>query len=254
MLITGLNTFKDIHEDEKVFMVGTGPSLTYEMLDQLEGQYTFAMNNIAIAFPHTKWRPYYYLNVSRSLLKYGHWAKCATEAVQTAKHTFYWCRNLPHAGRAEHADCKFTLLSCHNYPVFELDCWENVSRFGSSMFTALQLAIYMGFRRIYLIGCDLGYLDGADPTKMRDNAHFDNDYLGKERREWMIMHKASLALDELRTLVAHQLTAVKVFSMGGFVVTCTPRLERIYPRMDFEDALRDDGSWYEAESFRELAG
>jgi len=250
MIITGLNSFKDVHKGEKVFMVGTGPSLTYEMLDQLQGQYTFAMNNISIAYPHTEWRPYYYLNVSRSLLKYPYWQERASESIKAAKHTFYWSRNMIHAMQDQPPESKFTFLSCHTWPVFEKDCWESVSRWGSSMFTALQLVVYMGFSRIYLIGCDLGYLDGLSPTTMKDNFHFDSDYLGDKRKEWSLLNPLSLQLDEIRTVTSHQLTAMTTRRLGRWVFTCSPRLAGIYPLRSFEEALADEGEWLDQLEFR----
>jgi len=67
MRIYDMSYFNKKHIGEKLFIIGNGPSLTYEILDSLKNETTIAMNNIAIAYPHTDWRPTYYLNVSRSL-------------------------------------------------------------------------------------------------------------------------------------------------------------------------------------------
>lgn len=142
-------------------------------------------------------------------------------------------------------------MSCHDWPVFETDCWNNgISRWGTSMFSALQLAVYMGFSRIYLIGCDLGYQNGMDMANMKDNFHFDENYLGKDRKLWAVMNPGSMALDEARTVTAHQLTVLVVRRLGRWIFTCSPRLEGIYPLRSFEEALEDDGKWLVDQEYR----
>src|SRR5690606_5753244 len=61
------------------------------------------------------------------------------------------------------------------------NCAERVSKFGTSMLVAMQLAVYMGFNPIYLVGCDLGF--APDPTQRKEKVegahdpnHFHPDY------------------------------------------------------------------------------
>ena len=83
MRLFDMDYVKEKHVNEKVFMVGNGPSLTYGMLDRLQNHNTIAMNNISVAFPHTKWRPTYYLNVSRSFRFDPHWRKMGASAASS---------------------------------------------------------------------------------------------------------------------------------------------------------------------------
>jgi len=237
MEIKDVSVFKGIHVEQKCFMIGTGPSLTYDMLDQLIPHFTFAMNNISMAYPHTEWRPTYYINVANSTRSYPHWKTCAKESLKQAKHSFFWTKNarIP----LDMNDMDFSLLSCHGYPAWSWkpDMW--VSRWGTSMFTALQLAVYMGFDPIYLIGCDLGYVAGFNRETLQDSSHFVSDYLGDGKKKWTANRLNILAIDELRTYTTHDLTRLAASEIGVRIQTCSPKLTDIYPYISFEDALNE---------------
>jgi len=113
-----------------------------------------------------------------------------------------------------------------------------VSRWGSSIFPAFQLAAYMGFGHIFLIGCDLGYY--ANTNDGIDRAHFDEDYLGAEhhaRRNTPGIGKR-LMRDEIRVFTCHEISIIKLRDMGIQIHLCNkgPLLE-LYEYMSIEDAI-----------------
>lgn len=238
MLIYPIEHLRDKYEGLTCFMIGTGPSLTYEMLDKLQGKYTFAMNNISVAYPHTAWRPTFYLNVARSTAYDKHWRDCAIESILAAKHTFLWAKHLPLAVEKTNEKFNMSILSCHDFPSYSRQVHDCVSRFGTSMFSALQLADFMGFKTINLVGCDLGYIDSIDPETLEDTAHFDSEYLG-DRKKKDFVKRAKYYQDEFRTIIAHKLTAMSTVGRGVWIRTCSDRLSHIYPRVIFEEALRE---------------
>ena len=53
-----------------------------------------------------------------------------------------------------------------------------VSKHGSSMMTVMQVAIYMGFKELIMLGCDVNWVP-FDYEKDIDPNHFVEDYWGK---------------------------------------------------------------------------
>jgi len=239
MIIKDVAEFRAAHKHKKCFMIGTGPSLTYSMLDKLIPHYTFAMNNISVVYPHTEWRPTYYVNVAHSTRRYEHWTSCARESLGAASHSFLWAKNLGIVMEMAHSDVNLSLLSCHKCPQWEWNADHAVSRWGTSMFSALQLAIFMGFHPIYLVGCDLGYSTNFNSDTLQDSFHFSNDYLGDEKKRWIAENRKTLFIDEANTYVAHMLTQLAIAGMGRIIKTCSLALSHIYPYISFEDALNE---------------
>jgi hypothetical protein len=66
--------------------------------------------------------------------------------------------------------------------LFSKDCAWKVGHLGTTMYIAFQLAAWMGFNPIYLVGCDLGY----KMEKGKSRSHFRDDYWGdRETRQPM---------------------------------------------------------------------
>jgi hypothetical protein len=220
-------------------MVGAGPSLTPEMLNAIKDEKSFAMNNISVIYPDTDWRPTYYINVARTTNLDKHWAKCAVESISVAKHNFLWVSNIWLIEKMLQEEASVSLLSCASFPQWSWTPFDWVSRWGSSMFAALQIAVFLGFNPIFLLGCDLNYVNSIDPETHYDTGHFSNDYLGDYKKKWMLNNITdSLQLDELRTYISHQITHMNTLSRGIWVISCLKgRLNAIYPYRSLEDVL-----------------
>ena len=59
-----MQDFKNKFDGERVFMIGNGPSLNHTPLEDLNDEYTIAMNKINRIYDKTSWRPsiYYFAN------------------------------------------------------------------------------------------------------------------------------------------------------------------------------------------------
>ena len=153
-VVKKLESLKDIHKGERCFIIGTGPSLTIADLEKLHDEYTFGTNRIYELFCKTTWRPTYYVNQDHTLIKELYTKIDAIEAELKFIPVDY--RNL---------------LSGDNYRYFVLrhkDFFPNrapfsfdPSKFIAQGFTvtygAIQIAVYMGFKEIYLLGVDHNY-------------------------------------------------------------------------------------------------
>lgn len=146
------------HSGQRCFIVANGPSLRPEDLDLLQqrGEITFGMNRIYKLFDQTQWRPTYYVCEDELIaqsqqpeinaieaeakfipieLKWWHGVKIA-DAV-------YFHLNYK---EEERYPCSFSTNIAH-----QLDCR------GTVTFSCMQLAAYMGFSEIYLLGVDHNY-------------------------------------------------------------------------------------------------
>ncbi len=155
--------FAGKHKGERCFVVCTGPSLTVKDVEILKKEYTFSMNSITKIFPYTDWRPTYYVIedfggyelLEKDLLMYDMGTRFASDRLIKALEP-----------EIEFVSYPFDPLN-HNVMQF---CSSIVPKFmfsgnayamvyGAITVTnsALQLAVYMGFKEIYLIGCDCDY-------------------------------------------------------------------------------------------------
>ncbi len=155
-----LQQYAGKHEGERCFIVCTGPSLTLEDVEQLRGEYTFSMNSIIKLFSKTSWRPTYYvindkdvyIMLEDELLRYqsDNWFGSDLLIDDThAKVDFipYPMDLLNHSGGLHFTD-KFN-FSDNPYAI--------VYAGYTVVFDIIQFATYMGFKEIYLLGCDCNY-------------------------------------------------------------------------------------------------
>ena len=54
---SNLLAMKDRYKGKRCFITCTGPSLTIEDLEKLEGEYAFGMNSICLIHDKTQWKP-----------------------------------------------------------------------------------------------------------------------------------------------------------------------------------------------------
>jgi len=155
-----IQQFKNKHKGERCFIIGNGPSLLASDLDQLKNEFTFATNKIFLMFDETEWRPSYYAIVDVAILDQVH------EEIKRKIHcpVFY---AYPAALEID----GFSLNDEYYYGVDGTVNWKpspfHTPRFSEEPFIlhwgatvtydCLQLAAYMGFEEIYLLGVDFNY-------------------------------------------------------------------------------------------------
>ena len=150
-----LKKYKGIHNGQRCFIIGTGPSLTVEDLELLKDEVTFGSNRIFEIYPRTSWRPTYYMNQDHQLIK-----KYIDEIGKLDARGIF----LPIEFREQFAGndkvCHFVLRHRDFYPK-DADFSRNIHHYLGQGFTvtygAIQMAHYMGFSEVYLLGIDHNY-------------------------------------------------------------------------------------------------
>ena len=147
--------FKDKHKGERCFIIGNGPSLTAADLTALheKGEVTFGMNRIYNIFPQTQWRPVYYCCEDETIIRD---TQKEINAIET-KDKF-----IPIDLKWYHGvDITDAHWFCLNYNEekggkynFSPNAAKQINCYGTVTLSCVQLAAYMGFKEIYLIGVD----------------------------------------------------------------------------------------------------
>lgn len=171
-----LKGIKNKHEGKRCFIIATGPSLMVEDLEKLTGEFTFSMNSICLAFDKTNWRPTYYGIQDIGL--YQRMKDLINGLDNEAK--FFGDHLFEHYKfNVLKDDYIFPINFLHHSKPNNTDYHTKFSKNPSSVvynghtitYSLLQIAVYMGFKEIYLLGTDCNY--GSDM-----NHHFINyDYI-----------------------------------------------------------------------------
>lgn len=224
----------------RAWIIGNGPSLRETPLDLLKNEVTWATNRIHLIYPQTEWRPSYYVRGESPLEDdAAELSECLGEAFKLGIPCYMVAVHRGVVGakklrKLQHKNCREEYFEVceHNRSHFDEnppDCWHlpRVCTFGSSVTTAIQLAVLQGYGPLYLVGCDLGYTDGG-------SNHFDVLY-DEDYREKLRPSKYSNG----DALFAHEIAArfspVEIFNctVGGELET--------YPRMTIEEVLNGTG-------------
>lgn len=158
--------FYNCHSDRKrCFVIGNGPSLTIEDLNKLKNEITFACNSIYAVYDKTSWRPTYYcawdslfcdemMSDKKDLKKIMDGCEAAFTSVAGKGFQFRddeEFQNLYYVSSIDETDPDTQL------PKFSDDCSKTVYASGTVAYLMLQLAVYMGFKEIYLLGMDCSF-------------------------------------------------------------------------------------------------
>ena len=167
--------FKDKHQGDRCFIVCTGPSLTMEDLEMIKGEVCFSMNSIINIYDQTDFRAEYYLiqdgYVERKLRD-----KLLGQTDNFCHRMFIGVGNV-YANKLSTSNSAFKKYrkwnpirynldwAYHCYEMyygkekidFSLDCAKEIKDGFTVTYSAMQLAMYMGFKKIYLLGCDSNF-------------------------------------------------------------------------------------------------
>ena len=149
-----IKALKGTKSGKRCFIVGSGPSLTIEQLEAIKNEDCFGANRIYKLFEKTDWRPKYYVIQDKYDSTKGVYENLNLEYLFVSD--FYWKE---HGMNNPHAICYHinrTLNQKSNLP-FSENCSEFIQAAATVTFSMIQLACYMGYSEIYLIGMDHTY-------------------------------------------------------------------------------------------------
>ena len=237
-----LSALKNAFKGERIFILGNGPSLNKTPLELLKDEFTFVTNRFYLMFDRIGWRPTFYTATDwRVIPDIAHEINLLTGMI------FFFEERFRGLLRADDEDIYWYTHTSTISPEekrFACDLTNGCRGCGSVTGSAIQIAFYMGFSPIYLIGCDLGYKVGATvkqegpdkfgtgtrlyltSTEDDDASHFDKRYFGKDRR-WHDPHVE-------RMIEGHKQCKEGIERAGGRIFNATIGGElEVYERVDF---------------------
>lgn len=228
-----MKTLKNKYKGKRCFIIGNGPSLTLDDLNLLheKGEYTFGMNRIFKLFDLTAWRPTFYccedINIFNDSIDKINSINSQYKFIPVNYHLFDGI-NIENA---------YYFKPCYGLGGFSDDISIHIESAGTVTFVCMQIAAYMGFSEIYLLGIDHNYhiiIDEDGNTVVDENAkdYFCDDYdkdiidnvqhdMGKNTRTYR------------RAVAASETMSFKIFNStrGG-------KLE-VFPRVDFDSLFEE---------------
>lgn len=230
-----LASLKNTHCGERCFIIGNGPSLATDDLDKLKNEFTFASNRIYNLFSKTDWRPSIYMSVDNDVIRHEHEKmEQLTLPVQLINITSKAYSNFD--PRKVHFFTMYGPYIIRQYKYRKRDISKNPAKYFSMSYSVtcleIELAIYMGFKEIYLLGCDHNYSHyiNAQGKYVIDNKV--QDYCaGIERKTFTMQFKDATTSCYQAYQEYAQTHDVKIYNAtrGG-------QLE-VYPRVRLEEVL-----------------
>lgn len=177
-----LKKFRNCHAGERCFIIGNGPSLTGADLDLIKDEISFASNRIYDIYPKTKWRPTYY-GVQDIYVLDEISEEIEREEVEARKRFIVGNRIgiLCEKMKNNRKNLFFYLGTCLSEKrkiKFSSDISKYVASGRTITYALIQIAVYMGFKEIYLLGVDNSYGqyktdNGGLNMEVFTQSHFD---------------------------------------------------------------------------------
>lgn len=221
-----LKQLKDSFKGEKCFIVCTGPSLTIKDLEMIKDCNAFSMNSIIKLFDQTEWRPKFYgiqdQNVFDKL----------NDEIRKCKFDYIFISDNIVKGRTTPSFnfYRFPLyIWGHNffpakpYLTFSDDISVSVSDGFSITYSLIQIACYMGFKTICLLGCDNSY--EGEKQHVVESGHIDSN-----AKKSALMQREAF---EVAKEYANK-NGINIYNAtrGGAL--------EVFPRIALEEAVKDE--------------
>jgi hypothetical protein len=188
-----LKKFHNIHEGKRCFIIGNGPSLNKTDLSLLKDEYTIGVNGIFYKYDELLFKPTYYVvednhvvadnlkRINEITYSIKLFPDVYADIIENTPNTYFFPM-----------DIGFYIAGHPFYekPRFSKDITEAVYAGQTVTYVNLQLAYYMGFSEVYLIGVDFSYtipdsakIEGLTITSQDDDPnHFHPEYFGKGKK------------------------------------------------------------------------
>lgn len=218
---------RNSHVGEQCFIVGNGPSLCIEDLELIRGTFSFGTNRIYNIFEKTDWRPSCYCAQDYKLINRS--AKEISGICVKEK----WIGILRDSPYKRIKNANYIELKNEAFypekPQFAEDISDGVFEGFTVTYMCLQIAMYMGFSKIYLLGIDHNYSIDAMPdgTVIKNEGVQDHFSKADQIDNIPQTYKSTLAYEAARQYA--QKHGIKIYnaSRGG-------RLE-VFERINIEE-------------------
>lgn len=274
---TELAVFYNAFQGKRCFIMGNGPSLNKHNLSLLNDEYTFGVNSLYYKTRETGFRPFFYVVEDSSVMKenideirrfdapFKFFPANYRNLHPKQPNTFFFRMN---RGFYEKSSLNYVV------PRFSTDATKVLYCGQSVTYINLQLAYFMGFSEVYLIGMDFSYVIPESHKRTGDVLlsdtddlnHFHKDYFGKGKT-WKDPKLDRVAWNYRMAKLVYEATGRRIYnatiggSLGifdrvdyGSLFGCDSSRNNRGPDFAHANALYRDGRYAEALSaYTELA-
>ena len=168
-----VNKFRNIHKEQKCIILGNGPSLNRTDLSLLDGEITIGLNKIFLLFDKFSFRPSYICCYVPNVVE-----QCRETYLNLEVPIFVSHESLNII--PPDYDHIFYFGPQHRFS-FSQDLVNSSYGGFTVTYVAMQLALYMGFKKVILIGVDHDFGDYGEHSKWTKiekprGTHFDPNY------------------------------------------------------------------------------
>jgi hypothetical protein len=254
-----ISPWKNHFAGERCWIFGNGPSLNKMDLELFRDEHTWFSNKAYLLFERISWRPSFYIATDettildmaddfREIVTQNPGVSFFSPAGQLVRAGIGKSENLyrPRVRLSKFSPEEGNPAKKLRY--FSKDCGKVTYSLKTITATTMQLAVYMGFKRIYLVGCDADYrlhsgvrqkhpgtqdLELASrvvSTDDNDILHFDKNYFRKGS-SWTLPDADTQLMGFRIAKLGCERQAVKIFNAG-----VGGKLE-LFPRVAYQDVL-----------------
>lgn len=244
---------KGTFSGKRCFIMGNGPSLNITPLEKLKDEFVWGFNKCYLLFERINWKPSFYTAVDTLVLP--DIANELNQLTEDCKETlfFFPLKYFLHKMIKNRENIIWFNeygMSTYDLPFsyFSTNPLYYVRTVNTVAITGLQLAVYMGFNPIYLVGCDTNYVipEGAEAsgevrdigtgekikgyeiisTFNNDPNHFDTAYFGTNAK-WHAPNVNGMIFGYSMAKKICDELGVEVYNatIGGML--------EVFPRVDF---------------------
>lgn len=211
-----ISALKNLYKGKRCFVIGTGPSLKINDLNCLKDEYTFGLNNIYALYGQMVYRPTFYvtgvpryikwiLNENKGgdlagqyvfLNNYDGKQKNQGKCCFIPMFSYYYANHR----FIDHEKCKYDQM------IYEEDINKGIIAKATVAITAIEIAVYLGFNEIVLLGIDMDYSKAKKHIYENDEGITDD-----EGARWV---KDNTGIDDSKVSIDNSSLVVKAMLEG----------------------------------------
>lgn len=225
-----LQVYKNCHLGEDCFILGNGPSLNKVDLELLNDHYIFGTNKIYKIFDKVDLHLSYHLSVNPPMI----------EQSRDVLEKGIGCPSfLSYSASKDVIADKTHILRFYTKGapwIFTGDLLHPITEGYTVTSVALQLAYFMGFKRVFLLGVDHNYIQNGKPNSIQqvngiDPNHFIADYV-TGGQDWYLADLEASEISYKQALYAYKKDNREIFdcTIGGKLA--------IFPKLELSEALK----------------
>jgi hypothetical protein len=222
-----ISQYKGIHAGGRCVIIGNGPSLQQTDMSMLRNEYTFGLNRLYLMFEELGFETSYHVVVNRYVFE-----QYATDLKKVEAPLFALREARPFLGDAGNRLYLDNIVG----PWFSRDASRGIWQGHTVTYVAMQLAYYMGFSEVVLVGVDHRFATTGKPNQLveatgPDLSHFDPRYFAGGAK-WQLP-------DLDNSEVAYILARTAFEKDGRRIVDATvDGALKVFPKISLAEALR----------------